>query len=77
MLQQSPQSFAFEIERPLWVLSLAGLLVGVGTQLGNGCTSGHGVCGIGRGSFRSLMATLTFMAMGIFTVWIMRVWGGF
>ena len=42
-----------------------GLLVGFGTALGNGCTSGHGVCGLSRGSFRSLVATLTFMATGI------------
>ncbi|MFL9591898.1 YeeE/YedE family protein [Aeromonas schubertii] len=52
-----------------WVLS-AGLLVGVGTRLGNGCTSGHGICGMGRLSPRSLAATLTFMTSGIVTVFI-------
>lgn len=49
-------------------LALAGLLVGIGTRLGNGCTSGHGICGIGRFSWRSLVATLVFMAAGIATV---------
>lgn len=50
----------------------AGLLVGFGTQIGSGCTSGHGVCGIGRFSFRSLMATLTFMTAGALTVFLIR-----
>jgi uncharacterized membrane protein YedE/YeeE len=49
---------------PLGLALLSGLLVGVGTRLGNGCTSGHGVCGISRGSARSLAATATFMAAG-------------
>lgn len=53
-------------------LILAGLLVGVGTRLGNGCTSGHGVCGIGRGSPRSLAATVVFMLAGILTVFLWR-----
>lgn len=51
-------------------LAIAGLLVGFGTKMGNGCTSGHGVCGIGRLSPRSLVATMTFMAFGAFTVYI-------
>lgn len=51
---------------------VAGVLVGFGTQLGNGCTSGHGVCGIGRLSLRSVVATLVFMAAGIVTVYVMR-----
>jgi uncharacterized membrane protein YedE/YeeE len=50
------------------VLALAGLLVGIGTTLGNGCTSGHGVCGISRLSVRSIVATLTFMLTGAITV---------
>ncbi|MEA5450656.1 YeeE/YedE family protein [Leptolyngbya sp. CCNP1308] len=50
----------------------AGLLVGFGTRMGNGCTSGHGVCGLGRLSGRSLVAVLTFMAAGIVTVFITR-----
>ena len=49
-----------------------GLLVGFGTRLGNGCTSGHGVCGLGRLSFRSLVAVLTFLATGFTTVFITR-----
>ena len=49
-----------------------GLLVGFGTRLGSGCTSGHGVCGLGRLSLRSLAATLTFMATGIITVFCIR-----
>ena len=55
----------------LFVL-VAGLLVGFGTQLGNGCTSGHGVCGLARGSRRSLAATLTFMASAAITVFLVR-----
>jgi uncharacterized membrane protein YedE/YeeE len=54
------------------VLIAGGLLVGVGTQLGNGCTSGHGVCGLARGSGRSLVATLTFMAVAAATVFARR-----
>jgi uncharacterized membrane protein YedE/YeeE len=54
------------------VLAGAGLLVGFGTQLGSGCTSGHGVCGLARGSRRSLVATLTFMATGALTVFVVR-----
>jgi uncharacterized protein len=49
-------------------LAMAGLLVGFGTKMGNGCTSGHGVCGIGRLSPRGIVATVTFMALGILTV---------
>ncbi|AKF83308.1 hypothetical protein SAMN05443572_102560 [Myxococcus fulvus] len=51
---------------------LAGLCVGFGTRLGSGCTSGHGVCGLARGSKRSLVATLTFMAAGAATVFVTR-----
>ncbi|WP_280456400.1 MULTISPECIES: YeeE/YedE thiosulfate transporter family protein [Vibrio] len=49
---------------------LAGLLVGLGTKLGNGCTSGHGICGMGRFSIRSMIATLTFMLVAAVTVYI-------
>jgi uncharacterized protein len=51
---------------------VAGLLVGFGTRLANGCTSGHGVCGLARQSRRSLAATATFMAAGFLTVFIIR-----
>lgn len=54
------------------LMAVAGLLTGFGTRLGSGCTSGHGVCGIARGSPRSLMATATFMAAGILTVFVAR-----
>ena len=54
------------------VLIVAGLLVGVGTRVGSGCTSGHGVCGLSRGSPRSLAATATFMAAGFATVFAVR-----
>ena len=58
-------------------LILAGVLVGFGTRLGNGCTSGHGVCGLARGSKRSLAATLTFMGVAGITVYVVRhVLGG-
>jgi uncharacterized membrane protein YedE/YeeE len=57
---------------PPGVLVVAGLLVGFGTQLGSGCTSGHGVCGLARRSLRSVVATLTFMAVGALTVWLRR-----
>lgn len=52
---------------------IGGILVGVGTRLGSGCTSGHGVCGIARLSKRSILATLTFMGMGIVTVLLLRL----
>lgn len=54
------------------LLVVAGLLVGFGTRLGNGCTSGHGVCGVARLSPRSIVATGTFMASAIATVFVMR-----
>ncbi len=56
-------------------LIIAGLLVGFGTRLGSGCTSGHGVCGISRLSGRSIVATITFMAAGIATVAVMNAGG--
>ncbi|GGY49384.1 hypothetical protein GCM10007148_17360 [Parvularcula lutaonensis] len=60
------------------LLILAGLLVGFGTRLGSGCTSGHGVCGLARLSPRSLVAVVSFMAAGFVTVGILRhVAGGF
>jgi uncharacterized membrane protein YedE/YeeE len=62
---------------PWWQAVLGGALVGFGVRLGSGCTSGHGVCGIGRLSPRSLVATLTFMLTGMATVYLIRhVLGG-
>lgn len=63
-------------DRPLWVLALAGLLVGFGTRLGNGCTSGHGVCGLARLSVRSLAAVLTFISVAMATATLWSVVGG-
>jgi uncharacterized membrane protein YedE/YeeE len=57
---------------PVWLLALGGFLVGFGTRMGNGCTSGHAVCGIARFSIRSIAATVTFMLTGFMTVYIMR-----
>ena len=61
-----------EISADTPTLILAGLLVGFGTRLGNGCTSGHGVCGLARGTKRSLAATLTFMGVAGLTVFVLR-----
>ena len=55
-----------------WLLIIAGLLVGFGTRLGSGCTSGHGICGMSRLSVRSIVATCTFMLAGFITVYVMR-----
>lgn len=60
------------IDASLPVVVAAGFLVGFGTRLGSGCTSGHGVCGIGRGSGRSIAATLTFMVTAAATVFVVR-----
>jgi len=67
---------ASALERPLGLLLLAGVLVGFGTRLGGGCTSGHGVCGLSRLSPRSLVATLTFIATGAATVLAFHVLPG-
>jgi uncharacterized membrane protein YedE/YeeE len=67
-----PAAFTIAVAEPIPMLLAAGVLVGFGTRLGNGCTSGHGVCGISRGSVRSLVATATFMAAGMLTVLVAR-----
>jgi uncharacterized membrane protein YedE/YeeE len=64
------------IDAPLPIVVAAGLLVGFGTRLGSGCTSGHGVCGLARLSPRSLVATLSFMAAGAAVVFVSRHLGG-
>ena len=71
-----PEALAIKAEGTVWRYVTAGLLVGFGTQLGSGCTSGHGVCGISRLSPRSIAATLTFMTAGAATVALMRLIGG-
>ncbi len=63
---------AMQIDAGFGALVIAGLLVGVGTRYGSGCTSGHGVCGISRLSPRSLVATAAFMAAGFVTVFVLR-----
>ncbi|CBY25857.1 TPA: YeeE/YedE family protein [Yersinia enterocolitica] len=61
-----------QIDASLPALIVAGLLVGIGTRYGAGCTSGHGVCGLARFSPRSLLATLSFMLTGFATVWLVH-----
>ncbi len=60
------------VDADMATLIVAGLLVGVGTRYGSGCTSGHGICGISRLSLRSLVATLLFMLSGFVTVFVVR-----
>jgi uncharacterized membrane protein YedE/YeeE len=68
---------AVHIDTPLPLLVVAGVLVGFGTRLGSGCTSGHGICGLAQNSPRSWLAVLTFMLVGAATVYLMRhVLGG-
>jgi uncharacterized membrane protein YedE/YeeE len=62
-----PAAFTNTLETPVPLVLLAGLLVGFGTRMGNGCTSGHGICGLTRLSVRSLVAVLSFMATGFAT----------
>jgi uncharacterized membrane protein YedE/YeeE len=70
-------ALALAAEQSTPVAVAAGVLVGVGTRMGNGCTSGHGLCGLARFSKRSLTATLVFMASGAATVFLVRhVLGG-
>ncbi len=56
-------------------IAIAGLLVGIGTVLGGGCTSGHGICGVSRLSTRSILATILFLSFGIFTVTLVKYLG--
>lgn len=67
-----PESFFDTSGTSLVQVIIAGLLVGFGTVMGSGCTSGHGVCGVSRMSIRSLIATATFIFAGILSVWIVR-----
>ena len=63
----TPLQFSLREGFPLWLLLPAGFLVGFGTRMGSGCTSGHGICGLGRLSKRSLAATTTFFLVGLVT----------
>lgn len=62
--------FNYTIDSRIPLITIGGILVGYGTRLGSGCTSGHGVCGLGRLSKRSIIATLVFMFFGVATVYI-------
>ena len=72
MAQVSPHALTMDVPRSAPALIIAGMLVGFGTRLGNGCTSGHGVCGMGRGSIRSIVATAVFMLTGMATVYVLN-----
>ena len=63
----------FSITTSIPVVILGGIFVGVGTKIGSGCTSGHGICGISRFSIRSIVATLVFLTTGVLTVLVMRI----
>ena len=65
----------FLINNSYFIIIIGGLLVGLGTKIGSGCTSGHGVCGISRFSIRSILATILFIFSGIITVLIMQLSG--
>jgi uncharacterized membrane protein YedE/YeeE len=65
-----PAGFAPLVDRSLGALLAAGFLVGFGSRVANGCTSGHGVCGVSRLSARSLVATITFMGSGALATWV-------
>jgi len=66
----SKETVNINITNSIYLLGIAGLLVGFGTSIGSGCTSGHGICGISRFSLRSIIATITFMIVGILTVFM-------
>ena len=68
----SPDVFSARQGYPLWLVAVGGFLVGIGTRLGSGCTSGHGICGIANLSKRSIFATITFMATGMICVYIIK-----
>lgn len=71
-----PSAFGAPLERSPLAIVAAGLLVGFGTRLGSGCTSGHGICGLSRFSLRSLVAVISFMVAGMVTVYVThQLWG--
>ena len=67
------EQISISISNSYLLLIFAGLLVGIGTRISGGCTSGHGISGIGRFSVRSLVATITFMVVGIITVYLKNI----
>ena len=69
------ENIPFIINNNYFILISGGLIVGLGTKIGSGCTSGHGVCGISRFSIRSITATITFIFSGVITVFILQQFG--
>jgi uncharacterized protein len=72
----APASIANDASRSMLTIAIAGVLVGFGTRLGGGCTSGHGVCGVSRLAPRSIVATSTFITTAALTLYVMRAIGG-
>jgi uncharacterized membrane protein YedE/YeeE len=66
----APATYDHGARVPLWAIAVSGVLVGVGTRTSNGCTSGHGLCGMSRLSKRSILATMVFFAVGVATATI-------
>ena len=71
----SNKEILFSVTHSLPLIILGGLLVGIGTKIGNGCTSGHGICGISRFSIRSIVATIIFMLMAMLSVLVIKSLG--
>ena len=69
------KDIAFSMTSSLPLIIIGGILVGFGTKIGSGCTSGHGICGISRFSVRSIVATITFMIMAMITVVVLKLLG--
>ena len=69
------KDIAFSMTSSLPLIIIGGILVGIGTKIGSGCTSGHGICGISRFSVRSIVATITFMIIAMITVVLLRLLG--
>jgi uncharacterized membrane protein YedE/YeeE len=72
-LSDAAATYRIPAGRSLFVFAIAGLIVGFGTRLGGGCTSGHGVCGMGMGAKDSIIATMVFMAAGFLTVFLFNL----
>jgi uncharacterized membrane protein YedE/YeeE len=71
----NPAVFNGALDTETWTVVVAGLMVGFGTIMGSGCTSGHGVCGMSRLSMRSIVATLTFILSGVLSVFLLKKLG--
>ncbi|MFL4471565.1 YeeE/YedE family protein [Tateyamaria armeniaca] len=73
LLSLAGWAVATQATSQIWMLILAGMAVGIGTRFANGCTSGHGVCGLSRFSLRGLVATLFYIGAGVITVTLLRI----